>query len=200
MKKVLNVGLGGVPFVIDEDAYARLGSYLQHYRNKLSSQGNTGENEIMDDLEERIADLLKSKLNPSAQVVSLSMVEDITAQLGMPDGSAEPIDTTTNDTNTFSGSPFWTEDGAPHRLYRDPDQKAVAGVCSGLAAYFNVDVALIRIVFLLLLLCGSAGGWIYLIIWVVTSKATTPEQKCELRGLKPTEENLAKFTKKKGDK
>ena len=70
----------------------------------------------------------------------------------------------------------------------------IGGVCSGLAAYFDIDVTLIRIVFLALLLAGSFGFWLYLIIWIVAPKALTPAQKCELRGLETTAENLAKFT------
>lgn len=80
------------------------------------------------------------------------------------------------------------------KLYLDVESRKIGGVCSGLAAYFDIDVTIIRIVFLALLICGSFGFWLYLIIWIVAPKAVTPAQKCELRGLAPTAENMARFT------
>ncbi len=81
------------------------------------------------------------------------------------------------------------------RFFRNPDEKKIAGVCSGLSAYLNFDLTLIRIIFVVALLCGSLGFWIYVIAWIIAPEATTPEQQCQLRGLPTTPENLRRFTK-----
>ena len=80
------------------------------------------------------------------------------------------------------------------KLYLDVESKKLAGVCSGLAAYFDIDVTLIRILFLAGLLVGGFAFWLYIIIWIVAPKALTPAQKCELRGMEANAENMAQFT------
>lgn len=80
------------------------------------------------------------------------------------------------------------------KLYRNPDDKKIAGVCSGLAIYFGIDVTVIRIVFFAAMIFGFTGFWLYLIIWIIAPEAKTAVEKCELRGLPTTEENLQKFS------
>ncbi|MBO4600431.1 MAG: PspC domain-containing protein [Bacteroidales bacterium] len=53
------------------------------------------------------------------------------------------------------------------RLYRNPHDKRIAGVCSGIAEYLNVDVTVVRILFLIALICAGGGFWIYLIVWLL---------------------------------
>lgn len=179
MKKVINAGIGGKSFVVDEDAYARLDSYLILFRSRLAADSSA---EVMADLEARIAELFTVETGDSQRVVDAQLVEKVISQLGMPDGSPMPgMDAPSS------------EEKVPRRLYRDPDDRRIAGVCSGLAAYFSVDVVLIRVLMLVALVAGSAGFWIYVILWIAVPKALTSAQKCELRGLAPTAENLAKF-------
>ena len=113
--------------------------------------------------------------------IDLELVERVISQLGMPDGSS-----------TTAKPDF--DPKAIRRLYRDTDDVRIAGVCSGLALYFGIDTALMRIIMLVALIAGSAGFWIYLILWIAVPKATTPAQKCELRGLAPTASNMARFS------
>ena len=184
MKKVINAGIGGRSFVIDEDAYKRLESYLTHFRARL--QG--AEDEVMNDLESRISELFQAEIGTSSQVVTLEMVQRVTAQLGMPDGSYE----------TASDGPAEAPElTAPKKFYRDPDGKNLTGVCSGIALYFDIDVVLVRILFLVLLFAGTGGFWIYLIVWLVAPLADTPAKKCEMRGIPATAENMSKFNQKK---
>ena len=68
----------------------------------------------------------------------------------------------------------------------------VAGVCSGLAWYFNIDVTIIRIIMLVALIAGTSGFWIYLVLWIAIPKALTPAQQCEMRGIPATAENMAR--------
>lgn len=58
------------------------------------------------------------------------------------------------------------------KLQRDTQNKVIGGVCSGLANYFNIDVAIIRVLFAIALLCFSTGFWVYLILWIVMPQGT----------------------------
>ena len=84
---------------------------------------------------------------------------------------------------------------SPKKFFRDSDDKKIAGVCSGLSLYFGVDVVLIRVIFLIALIFGTTGFWVYIAVWLVAPEAKTPEEKCSLRGLPQTPENLSKFTR-----
>ena len=183
MKKTLNIGIGGKSFIIDEDAHERLKAYLCTFRSRLKE--DQGE-EVMNDIEARIAELLLANLGSPQQSVSLDMVNQITAQLGMPDGKPE-----------YDNHEEIKEDNNMNpvkKLYLDVDDRKIGGVCSGLAAYFDIDVTLIRIIFLALLIGCGFGFWLYIIIWIVAPKAVTPAQKCELRGIEANAENMARFT------
>ena len=90
MKQVLNVGIGGRSFVIDEDAFDRLSSYLNAFRSKTGMGYQT--KEVMDDLEMRIAEIFTESMSSRQEVVDISLVERVIAQLGMPDGSEIPGD------------------------------------------------------------------------------------------------------------
>ena len=184
MKKTLNIGIGGKSFIIDEDAHARLKSYLDTFRSRLTSE--QGE-EVMDDIEARIAELFLTNLGSSQQSVSLALVNRITADLGMPDGKPEFENTNENKEEQTMSQPV-------KKLYLDVENRKIGGVCSGLAAYFDIDVTLVRIIFFALLLGASFGFWLYLIIWIVAPKAVTPAQKCEMRGIEANAENMARYT------
>jgi phage shock protein PspC (stress-responsive transcriptional regulator) len=80
------------------------------------------------------------------------------------------------------------------KFFRDADGKKLAGVCSGLALYLNIDVSLIRILFLVVFFFGSAGGWVYLVLWIIAPEARTAAEKCEMRGIPPTAENIRRFS------
>ena len=80
------------------------------------------------------------------------------------------------------------------KLFRDPDNKSLGGVCSGLALYLIADVVLLRVLFVIALFMGGVGFWAYIIFWIVAPMAYTAAQKCEMRGLPVTAENLRKFS------
>ena len=185
MKKVVNVSLGGRNFILDEDAYTRLQEYLDHFKGKLTVPEHQ-KTEVMEEIEGRIAELFFQEVGDGSRVVTLEMVQKVTSALGMPDGSAD---------GGFSNSSSASKADLPRRLYRDVDNKSVAGVCSGLALYFDIDITLIRILMLVALIFGSAGFWIYVILWIAVPKADTPAKKCEMRGIPPTAENMSAFAR-----
>lgn len=184
MKKVVTVGIGGKSFVMDEDAYQKLSLYLTRFRERTKMGSQTGD--VMEDLEERIAELFTEALGSKFQVVNIDMVNKIIGQLGMPDG--EPMD------NDFAGSTDYGYYNPVRKLYRDPDGKTLGGVCSGLALYLNIDVVLVRVLFVVAFFMGGMGFWAYIIFWIVAPMAYTAAQKCEMRGIPVTAENLRRFS------
>lgn len=185
MKKVVNVGIGGRSFVIDEDAYQKLDKYLERFRERTRMGVQTGD--VMEDLEQRIAELFSESIRTGQEVVNLTLVNKIIAQLGMPDGEAAEDDFTSKKETTYSGY-------AVKRLYRDPETKTIGGVCGGLALYLNIDILLLRVLFVISLFIGGFGFWAYVIFWIVAPLATTATQKCEMRGIPVTAENLRKYS------
>ena len=122
MKKVVNVSLGGRNFILNEDAYTRLQDYLSCFKNKLTVP-EYQKVEVMEEIEGRIAELFFQEVGEGSRVVTLEMAQKVASALGMPDGSAE---------GGFSSAGTTTEAPFSRRLYRDVDNKSVAGVCSGL--------------------------------------------------------------------
>jgi phage shock protein PspC (stress-responsive transcriptional regulator) len=192
MKKTINVAIGGCSFTIDEDAYNTLNEYLERFKGALDSSSSSAD--VMDELEGRIADLIKAKLG-GREVVDMKIAQEVVAQLGYPQGyrpsEADNAGGNARDEYHYSG----TDGERPVRkLFRDPDDKRLAGVCSGLALFLGVDVTLIRIIFIVAFICGSAGLWIYLVIWIAAPEARTAAEKCELRGIPANAENIRRFT------
>ncbi|MBO7248872.1 MAG: PspC domain-containing protein [Bacteroidales bacterium] len=184
MKKVINVGIGGRTFIIDEDAYQRLDAYIERFKEKVKMGLQT--NEVIEEVEIRIAELFIEFLGTRQEVVNIAIVNKVISQLGMPDGTDADKDFMSNENmNTMKTT---------KKFFRDPDSKIIGGVCSGLAAYLDIDVTLIRIIFLVALICGSLGFWIYVIFWIVAPVAKSASDKCEMRGLPITAENLKRFS------
>lgn len=185
MKRVTDICIGGRCFTLEDDAQSRLEAYLQSFRARLDSPEAQKE-EVMEEIEGRIAELFFQEAGESSRVVTLPMVEKVVSALGMPDGSTE---------NGYARSSAFQDEKAPRKLYRDEDGKGVAGVCSGLAWYFGIDVTVIRIIMLAAVLAAGSGFWIYAVLWVAVPKAETPAQQCEMRGIPATAENMARFSR-----
>ena len=190
MKKVLNISLGNRSFTLEEDAYKRLSDYLDHFRTRLATSAGTPYTqnaEVMEDLESRIAELFDLEVGSSGRVVTIDMVDRVTGQLGMPDGTPE---------NPATAEAPDSDAPVRKKIYRDYDNKRIAGVCAGLATYLDIDVVLARVLMLVAVLAGTAGFWAYIICWIAIPKAVTATQKCEMNGVPVTAENLAKFAAK----
>lgn len=196
MKKTVNVAIGGCSFILDEDAYDILNDYLE--RSKAAIERTNGRKEVLEELEVKIADELKWKLG-GKQVVDIAMAQKVIGQLGYPEGYEAPEEQESEQNAGPSENPQenaeqFEGDRPVRKLFRDPDGKKIAGVCSGLALFLGIDVVLIRVLFLIALICGSAGFWIYVVIWIAAPEAKTAAEKCELRGIPATAENIRRFT------
>ena len=190
MKKTFNINLGGIVFHIDEDAYELLDKYLSNLRIHFSKE--EGGEEIVRDMEFRISELFSERLNERNQVITLSDVEEIIAQMGKPEEFTED---TTQDTHIYN-----KEEKAPKRLFRDPDNKVIGGVCSGISAYFGWDVTILRIILILMALpIFTNGAFIikgivlfYVIAWIIIPEANTATEKLSMKGMKVNVENIGK--------
>ncbi len=83
-----------------------------------------------------------------------------------------------------------TEDKNIKKLYRNPDDKVLGGVASGLAAYFNFEVIYIRLAFVLLIAAGGSGILIYLILWIITPVASSITERIRMKGGEITLDNI----------
>lgn len=211
MKKVTNASIGGLSFCMEEDAYNRLEQYLDNFKASLAKGGNASDDsysqEIISDIESRIAELLLSRMANPACAVSLDCINSIACQLGMPDGSCEPVSEQTENCSSAVQAPL----SVKRRLFRDPDSQILGGVCSGLGYYSGCDKTVIRIIFCLVAITlgfsfklgfgtfslsfgiGAISPIIYLILWLVIPRANTPADKCIMRGIPATAENMRKF-------
>ncbi len=135
----------------------------------------------MSDIESRIAELFQDILKKGAHCITDEDVQAIKASMGTP----EQFDETAADSNQATGQEQATS-AYPRprkRLYRDPDNKVLGGVCSGLGAYLNVDPVVFRIIFALLAIGGFGTGiLVYFILWIATPEANTATEKLEMRG------------------
>ena len=131
MKKTINVAIGGCSFTIDEDAYNTLNDYLERFKAALDSTSSSAG--VMDELEVRIADLLKGRLG-GRQVVDLVMTQSVIGELGYPEGYNPAEEQTGKEEAPKEEYHYSGTDGEKpaRKLFRDPDGKKLAGVCSGI--------------------------------------------------------------------
>jgi len=182
MKITVNCNLAGYAFHMDEDAYQQLRQYLVRLEKEFS--GEQGAEEIIADIEARMAELFRMRLDKYKQVITLQDIEAVMAVLGSPEAISG---------NGAAESAF--PRAFHRRFYRDPDGRVFGGVCAGLAAYFSWNPLLFRILFALLVLAGSFGIWLYLILWLVLPEAATTAQKLEMRGDPVTIANIQETVK-----
>ena len=201
MKKTENISLGGYAFTIEYDAYLELEEYIGSIRNAFSNDPSA--DEIVTDIEERIAELLKEKCI-SGMVVNLAMVDEVRKRVGDPktlaqEGEDEKPEPDIAKEESKPSKKNWKN----KRLYRNMDGRILGGVCSGLSIYFGIDKALFRIFFLLAFFIGFAdegffcvSAIAYICLWIAMPAARSVEQKREMKG-RPT--NLDEYRSKDFD-
>ncbi len=170
MKKSYSVNISGIIFQIDEDAYEKLNRYLD--RLNLHFANTAGKEEIIADIEQRIAEMLLNKLGDHNRIVTLGHIDEVIRVLG------EPADFDDN----IKEEPSSSDRRYRKRLYRDPDEKVLGGVAGGIGAYFNTDPLWFRIIFIILTLFGGSGILLYLILWLIVPEARTTAERLEMRG------------------
>lgn len=184
MKKTVKINLSGIIFHIDEDAYEQLNAYLVKIHNHF--RGTEGGDEIINDIEIRMAELFQSRLSESKQVITSQDVAEVTKTMGNPEDF----------TDQEKGDQEKEQAYSAKKLYRDPDNAIFGGVAAGIGAYLNIDPVWIRLLFVLLMLGYGFVVVIYILLWIFIPKAETYAQKIEMRGEKITVSNIEKNVKR----
>lgn len=188
MNKVTTINLNGKAYQLEEAGYELLKKYLEGARKNLADDPDR--DEVLADFERAIAEKCDSHLNSRKNVITAREVTKIIDDMGPvePAGEGEHIH----------------EEPAPEpipptkRLYTLPDRAMIGGVAAGLAEYLNIDVNIVRLLFVLLVFVTS-GIWIfvYLLMMIALPEARTPEQKAELRGERFTAQDVLDRAKQK---
>jgi len=189
MKKTININLAGIHFHIDEDAYLKLSNYLDAVRRSLKNA--EGSDEIMQDIEARIAELFTEKIDSDKQVISHRELDEVIAVMGQPEDYE--MDEDTDDEQATS-----TQKSGNRKLFRDIDNKYIGGVSSGLGHYLGVDAIWIRLIWILLVVGGFGSPiLIYIILWILVPAAVTTSDKLKMMGEPINISNIEKKFKEK---
>ena len=182
MKKTFTINISGSVFHIEEDAFEKLQAYLQRLNDYLGVQ-ESGQ-EILQDIEARIAELLQDKINEGQEAITSEWVDEVMQRMGNPEDFMEQ-GKDEKDGRVVKGEKI------RKRLYRDGENRVLGGVCSGLSAYFNIDPVFLRILFVVLVFVGvGISIFVYLILWIVVPEAKTTAQRLEMKGEEATISNI----------
>jgi phage shock protein PspC (stress-responsive transcriptional regulator) len=167
MKQVININFQGSIIPIEVSAYEILKNYIASLTAHFNAE--EGRDEIINDIESRIAELFQIRLKAGATCIEDADVQAVMNSIGRPEDLAgETEDTTANKSSEQKNTKTNTTYNAAgkRRLFRDENHKLVGGVCSGVANYFDIDIAIVRVVFLILLFSFGIGFIPYIILWI----------------------------------
>ncbi|MBC8753791.1 PspC domain-containing protein [Kordia sp. YSTF-M3] len=188
MNKTININLANMFFHIDEEAYNNLQRYLNAIKRSFTD--SQGRDEIIADIEARVAELFSERMKNERQVISMKEVEEVINIMGQPEDYLV-------DDEIFEDEPkrnYSRQTGSQRKLYRDFDNKFIAGVCAGFAQYFGIDALWIRLFAIIVVLAGVGSPiLVYIILWVIIPKANTTTEKLAMAG-KPA--NITNIEKK----
>lgn len=174
MKKIININLSGRVIPIEDSAYEKLQQYVESLRSYFANEESR--DEIINDIESRIAELLHDKIRKGAPCVTDADIEEVAQSMGRPsDFEAEAAADSEKPGNTARQereSGRREETRRQKRLYRDMGDKFLGGVCSGIAAYLNIDPTIVRILFAIITFGGFGLGFLlYIILWIILPAA-----------------------------
>ena len=157
MKETINVNLAQQAFTLDMDAY----STLTHYLDDIARRLPDGDNETMNDIESRIAELFRERVTSPMLVITNGVVLSTMNQLGSPENFGEPVRPMGE-----KADPTAVTYVAPKKFYRSRSDRSIAGVCGGVGKYFNIDPTLIRLIAIVGVFAACSTIFLYAIIWI----------------------------------
>ncbi len=175
MNKTVNINLAGIFFHIDEDAYAKLQHYIDAIRRSLAN--TQGQDEIIADIEARIAELFAEKIKNERQVISNKEVDEIITIMGQPEDYMV-------DEEIFEDQPHYSHSHTSGKQwFRDTEHSYIGGVSSGLGHYLRIEPIWIRLLWIILSI-ASSGAFIliYIALWIFVPEAKTTADKLSMRG------------------
>ncbi len=190
MKKTTTIHLAGMVYHIEEDGYRILQQYIDDIHRVFSKE--EGVNEMIEDIEVRIAELFQERLNAYKEVVTFADVQEVISIVGSP----HQFEDTGEQDSRQEQTDAYSNKNESKRLYRDTDEGMVAGVNAGLGHYFNIDPVIIRVLWIVLVLVGGSGILLYIIAWIAIPEAKTTSEKLRMRGQSANLDNIKEFTDK----
>jgi phage shock protein PspC (stress-responsive transcriptional regulator) len=176
MNKTISINLGGFFFHIDEDAYQKLSRYFDAVKRSLSTDGR---DEIMKDIESRIAELFQERIQNDKQVIGLVEIDAVIGIMGQPEDYKIDEENSTSSSYNASNRNY----DRAKRLYRDKDNSILGGVAAGFGHYLNIDPIWIRLAFVLIVIAGVGSPFlVYIVLWILIPEAITTSQKLEMKG------------------
>lgn len=184
MQRIIQITIGGRVISIEERAYAQLNDYITSLEKQFA--GETDMDEIILDIESRMAELFAIKLQGGAQAIDSNDVQKVIATLGHAN---ELNDNTagTENKRTYQQYNYGQNNYQPttRRLYRNGNDKMLGGVCSGVANYFDIDPVMVRLIFVILFLTAGIGLLAYILAWIIVPVARTPQEMYYMTGVPP---------------
>lgn len=185
MKKTFNINIAGAVFTIDDDAYTLLNEYLDTIENAFSNSDESSE--LLDDIEARIAELFYENIEKGFQVITLTDVQKVISRIGRPE---DMIDKENIEIAPPSCPPPLH---LRKRLFRDPRERMLGGVCAGIAHFIGIDVTWVRLITVALSFASlSVACVVYGILWIVVPEANSPLQRMQMMGEEPTVDNIGR--------
>ena len=174
MNKTIIININGIVFHIEEDAYEILKNYMTNIKRHFSNSDDSLE--ITTDIENRIAEMFSEILiRDNKQVIVDLDVQSVIEQMG----TVEEFDAVYEDSDNA-----YTYNTGARRLFRDPDDHLVSGVCAGIANYFNIQPIWIRLAFALSFFFAGSGLLLYIILWIVIPKPASRADRMAMKGEK----------------
>ncbi len=179
MNKTIDISLAGILFHLEENAYYKLKKYLKSVRRSIHQTEDV--DEVMNEIEARIAELLLQKQQSPQQVINEKHIDEVIVVLGQPEDFEEDIQP-----DMINASKH-----VKKSLFRDMDHAMIAGVAAGLAHYVGMDVTLMRLIFVVLLFV-THGSFIllYFLLWLIVPKARTASDKLRMKGESANLDNI----------
>lgn len=197
MNKTVTINISGIIFHIEEDAFDKLSKYLSTIKGYFSKAD--GGNEIMSDIEARIAEMLQSKTSAIKQVVLMSDVDFVMDSMGKPEEFAGEADGNNSSAHAENDDTYESSEPLKKRLYRDGDSKVLGGVCSGIGHYFGIDPVWLRIALLIMFFFAGTGFLLYLILWIAIPEAKTTTERLAMKGEKADINNISRAVKEEAE-
>ena len=186
MNKTIIININGIVFHIEEDAYEILKNYMTDVKRHFSTSADSLE--ITTDIENRIAEMFSEILaRDNKQVIIEQDVNAVISQMGTVADFADA-----DEEEKTGHNPFGDFASTNRRLFRDPDDHLVAGVCAGIANYFDFNPVWVRLAFAISCAFAGTGILIYVILWIVIPKAVSRADRMAMKGEK---QNLQGFKK-----
>ncbi|WP_158962802.1 PspC domain-containing protein [Myroides fluvii] len=171
MNKTLTINIGGLVFHIEEQAYQRLDQYIKAIRRSIAIEE---QDEVVQDIELRIAEIFNSKITTSKQVITSEDVDEVIQIMGRPEDYSIDDEATYQHTEQT----YYRE----KKLFRDTDNRILGGVLAGLAHYFKIDTIWVRLLFIFLIFFYGTGILLYFVLWIIIPSAKTTSEKLDMMG------------------